>query len=703
MKISLPSLEFLRCAGISCLLLGLPVAGHAQNAPRESSDVTVMNPFTVSGERAVEWNSQATLSGSRTATALLDTPQNISIFTEEFIKDTGATNLIDLLAYGASGMTQRTDYREDLMVRGFRTMPLRDGLSFGTYASMSTLYDIDRVEILKGPTAIVYSNYTTLGGTLNYVTKRPTSTSKGDASFVAGSFGTWGANATQSGPLSADKRVTYRVTAGFQEMGGYMGDEFINQRMISAGVDWVANDKLTVRFDAGVTYQLNHDFFRAFIDPISRNLSEVSRNLLSTAADFAYVRNLSERFRMDATYQVLPELNLRLMGNMYGINYDYSLAQPFQGLKAAEAPNYRTIVQRYLRFSLENRTNDIQFDATWKRDFGPVENRLNAGYAFNFTDTYQAPLYTAALPDFVIGQRYNPAVPAPSTWSVVAGASTARNGGWTTYIQDSASLLNGKVIGVAGVRYISDDATAAVGKTASVPQVGAVVKILPTISVYGSYSESYTPLTGVDLIGRPLVDTVGKSQEVGFKFNALNERLFGTVTYFDISNDPVMTPGQVINPNTGLLVTGNVQTGKQTNKGWEFDGGWAQPIGRDLLSLYGTFYSADPLSERNVQPVLAPKTKNSLFIKYAFGENALKGAYFGGGYVHTGSSPGVGFPNQPANTQYNAMAGFAWPRWKLSLNVTNLTDERVIVGSAAVFSANVARPRYFTATLSTSW
>lgn len=703
MKIQHAFAPILRFSRIVFLVPGLASVMSAEDRNKTPEEVTVLDPFTTSGVRTVGWNSQATLSGSRTATMLLETPQNISIFTEDFLKDSGGTNLVDILAYGASGVTQRVDFREDLMVRGFRTTPLRDGLSFGTYASITPLYDIDRIEVVKGPTAIVYSNYTTLSGTMNYVTKRPSSKPSGDFSANVGNWGTYGANVTQRGPITANKRLTYRLTSGFQQQSGWLEDEYNNNRMVSGSVDWAVNDKLQLRFDVGWFYSLSHDFGRALIDPVTRRLSTFSAGLHSSGAEFAYVKNQSERFRTEAIYELTSELNVRLLLNMYGIDYGYSVAQPFQGLKVAEAPAYKTIVERYLRFHLQDRQNDLQFDATWKKDFGFFVSRLNAGYAYNYRDNVSDPLYTATLPEFVIGKPYAPAVPAPATWAIVSNTSTSRNEGWTGYVQESVNFFKNKLIAVGGVRYVSDSATVQVGKTAIVPQVGAVFKFLPTMSVYGSYAESYTPLVGVDLIGRPLVDTVGKSKEVGLKFNTLNEHLFGTITYFDILNDPVLTPGQVINPATGLLVTGNVQTGKQTNKGVELDAGWVQPIGKDVLSLYGTVYSAKPLNELNVQPVLATKKKNSLFVKYAFGAGPLKSFHLGGGFVSTGSSPGVGFPEQPANTQYNASAGFSWKQWRIRVNGDNLTDERVIVGSSAVFSANVARPRTYKLTVSTGW
>ena len=66
-----------------------------------------MNPFVVSTEAGDSWVSSQSVSGTRTRTEVQNLPMNMQVFTDSFIKDIVADDLIDVVTY-AAGVSKNT-------------------------------------------------------------------------------------------------------------------------------------------------------------------------------------------------------------------------------------------------------------------------------------------------------------------------------------------------------------------------------------------------------------------------------------------------------------------------------------------------------------------------------------------------------------------------------------------------------------------
>ncbi|MBL9206181.1 MAG: TonB-dependent receptor [Opitutaceae bacterium] len=687
------------------------------NAQDNETGVTKLNPYIIKEEKVVDWNSQMTFSGRRTAGELLELPTSISIATSEFIKDIGATNLLGVLQYAGSGVTNRVAYREDFTVRGFRQAPLRDGTPYPNYGFL-TMYDIEKIEIIKGPTALMFNSYGNISGGVNFVTKDPTAVPKADASLTVGNYDTYIASATARGPLTADGKLRYRVTAGRQWSGGWQGhgtdsNNYNNNTLVSASVDWYATSKLLVRFSGGLQREQGRSYGSGIIDPVTGKVAEFSANGFSLGTSWSYFDLDTERFSIEGIWSVSPELTLRARATSYMTFWDYN--QPTaQGaatdiLRPSEYPNYVNVYNVYAeKFPYTTYNQNSYVDATWIKQLGEVKNQLSTGFNY-FQNDSDYELYDTLLAPFAINAPVSSRPGAPNTLQpsgsgpqVQAARSVVRNGGWSAYAQDTVSMLQGRLIFAGGMLWVTKG-TNNQAKAAAVPNYGTVYRINKDISVYGSYGESFVPRTGVDGFGTPLVNQKGTSKEVGVKFNAFNERLFGTITYFDILNDNVLI--QVLGVNqVGQTVFGNRQVGNQTNKGFEVDIGWVQAVGPGNWSTYGTVYEAEPKTERGLQPSRAVKTKYTLFSKYKFATGPAKGFEIGGGYSAIGSSPGVGFPLLPAYELWSGLIGYEMGRYRIMLNVDNLADKHgIMTGAEAPGLLALNPPRTWKLTTTWTW
>ncbi len=176
---SFPSLlRALAGASLCALLTAAPASSvFAQSAPRplgEESPVTLPT-FQVTTTADKGYRAGNSVSATRIDTAIKDLPFSISAFTEQFIEDIGALELIDVVNYApgvTSGAKEFTQGNNRYSIRGFDgdVTPQRNGFVGSRYVDSG---NIQRVEVVKGPASLLYGQITP-GGTVNYITKRPT-------------------------------------------------------------------------------------------------------------------------------------------------------------------------------------------------------------------------------------------------------------------------------------------------------------------------------------------------------------------------------------------------------------------------------------------------------------------------------------------------------------------------------------------------
>ena len=113
-------------------------------------------------------------SATKTATALRDVPQSVTVVTQELMKDQLMQSIGDVVRY-VPGITahQGENNRDDVVIRGNRSSAdffvngVRDDVQY-----YRDLYNLERIEALKGPNAIIFGRGGG-GGVINRVVKEP--------------------------------------------------------------------------------------------------------------------------------------------------------------------------------------------------------------------------------------------------------------------------------------------------------------------------------------------------------------------------------------------------------------------------------------------------------------------------------------------------------------------------------------------------
>ena len=143
------------------LYLGASVSGMCMStstmADDKQSEVVTADEIIVTGEKQGYQTIKS--AGLKTNTPLLDTPQSVSVITQEQIQDQAIQDIGDITRYTPGiSISQGEGHRDAISIRGQRTTAdffldgVRDDVQY-----FRPLYNLDRVEVHKGPNALIFA------------------------------------------------------------------------------------------------------------------------------------------------------------------------------------------------------------------------------------------------------------------------------------------------------------------------------------------------------------------------------------------------------------------------------------------------------------------------------------------------------------------------------------------------------------------
>jgi len=200
--------------------------------PAASGEQLMLAPTTVSTYQQTGFNqeiagdvgykAQNSRIGTKTSTPLSETPRSVSVVTGQRIKDQKSQTLTEVLGYVpgifAPPFAAGDGLAGDLFfIRGFNATDygyglLRDGLRVqgNRYDTTSEPYGLERVEIFRGPSSLLYGENAP-GGLVNLVSKHPTATPQGEVQLTYGSNNRRQVGVDISGPLDDSGNILGRV------------------------------------------------------------------------------------------------------------------------------------------------------------------------------------------------------------------------------------------------------------------------------------------------------------------------------------------------------------------------------------------------------------------------------------------------------------------------------------------------------------
>ena len=189
--------------------------------------------------------------GSKTNSLLIEVPQSISIVNQREMEARQVITMNEALRYtpGIQADEYGTEIRYDwLKIRGFDAQTFgvfRDGMRFNSLAGKLDPYELESVEVLKGPSSILYGEVPP-GGLINQVTKRPGAERSTTVEAQFGSYSRRQGALDTTGSFDRNQHFRYRLLGLVRNSGtqtNYVPD---NRRLIAPSFTWHPSDRTNV-------------------------------------------------------------------------------------------------------------------------------------------------------------------------------------------------------------------------------------------------------------------------------------------------------------------------------------------------------------------------------------------------------------------------------------------------------------------------
>jgi iron complex outermembrane receptor protein len=657
-----------------------PAAAQAQQ-PVEEDEIVV------TGRARQLYRVEETTSGKLPA-APLESSLNIQVIDEDLIRDQGARDAQDLYR-NISGVSFFS--YAGVTARGFRQEEIYfDGLRGDPYAGFSVpvLFNIERVEFLKGPAGMLYGPGAP-GGIFNYITKTPDEDFAARATAVVGTEARVGGSFEVEGRLPGlgapagrlglfyEDRNTPRRGAGSESIiydGGLsldLGDATLTLQATRYEQDLAANRLRGVPTDNAGRFladrRWNHNEPTDFL------------RLEANVAQAKIAWPVSDSFSVDAAVRYTEGLETQQYHEPNGL-FDSN----GDGVIDASRRQYRDQIR-------DGSSLSFGANAIWSASIGPIANRVLFGLdafdgdlVFDGRSVNGNNTPTAGRPGPL--SLLNPAygLSNPRTYTLPAftrSVTTQERRGF--YALNEATL--GPFIATAGVRRDSfEDQSGATRfeDDATTYRAGLVYRIRDDVSLYAQWADSFEPqgVANQDVrAGGPFEPTEGTIVEGGLKTELFDGRLQTTFAVYEIVRQNILQAdprGDV----AGDGVNDFVAFGEVTSKGFEAD--IAADITDDWVVTASYAYNDTRITETNNRTVItnsvgdrfanAPEHTFGFWTRYQVPEIGLAVA-LGGDYVDVRRS----LSNQKVRpyTIFDASIIYEIGPWEALLRVDNLLDE----------------------------
>ncbi|MEH2465712.1 TonB-dependent siderophore receptor [Nostoc sp.] len=627
--------------------------------------------LVVTGEQD-GYNAPNSSTATRTDTPLRDIPQSVQVIPQAVIKDQQITRISDATrnVSGVSPVSGYGGFSDSYTTRGFDSNILINGFTTSNFFSYGA--NVERVEVLKGPSSVLYGQ-SEPGGTINFVTKQPLSSPYYAADFTAGSFSFYRGAIDLSGPLSDDKKLLYRLNVAYENSGSFR--DFYHQEIFSVTpvITYKPSENTILSFE----YEYGRrrgSFDRGFspTSPVFLTLP-VSR-FLGEPSDFLNI----DYQRGTATVDHRFSQNLQLRSS-FSVQSTFDNNVYTQAAGDIEADGRSVERDNIVNRNRRNENYFWQTDLIGKFNTGSVAHQLLLGLELRRNTDINPNFFGGDIAPIDI---FNPVYGARPTGPVVLRVFGTRISTTGVYLQDQVTLRSNLKLLVGGrYDFVFSDNSAKIGDaettnsnfydSAFSPRVGLVYQPIEPISLYASYSRSFVPNDGTTASGALLEPSRGTQYEVGIKSELFDRRLSATLAAYDITKTNI--------PNTDPNNTDfSIAVGEVKSRGIELDmAGEILPGWKIIASGY---LNDAFVSEDNDPTIKGQRLVNTayngatLWTTYEIQQGSLKGLQFGGGIFYVGSrTANQSYPvTLPSYLRTDAAISYKHDNWRAAVNLKNI-------------------------------
>jgi len=636
---------------------------------------------------------------TRTSTPVRYVPQAIDSIKTSNVADYGTNDIGDALS-GIPNVSSSADTRFDsLRIRGFDASNdfYLDGIRDDSQYKRD-LHNIERVEVLKGPAAVLYGRGSQ-GGIVNRVSKLP---EFGRRSTIEAQGGSEDLRSLYA-DLSTDpsENLSLRLNMGNMDENSFRDGVSGNRQLFAPSMSW----QLTPDLNWLVQYEYsryNRTPDRG-IPGVNGRPADVGRDT-TYGNDHDFIDDKAQSLRSKLTYEINDNWQLRQTLGVFKLDSDFD-----NTYLTGFDPKTNKVARQHWQQDLTTRNvyNNLELEGGFDT-FG-LEHRLLTGVEIG-SQRRDPKLYNAATGKTPGAQPvpsldlFNPNRELRHTGSMqVFSDSHTEVESRAVYVQDQLRLDDQWQL-LAGLRYDTFDIestnqlknlTEDRDSHSTSPRFGIVWTPLQNHSFYASWSKTFSPVGG-GLIGitpgaagnsNDLSPELTKQKEIGVKSDWLNDRLSTTLAVYDLElynrrtsdpNDPTLTVMTGLQRSRGIELTA---TGKLVGN-WYMRGG---------VGVQDTTIEKDNNGLEGKRVNNVAKHNGSLFLTWKpemgwYGETGL--TLVGQRYADNANTtvlPGYG--------RWDALVGYRFKDWDLRAALNNITDREYYASATSQYQIQPGAPR----------
>ena len=695
---------------VATAVSGMSVYAQAADKPKEETITVTAAPAA----QESAWGPAATIAAKHSATAtktdtpIEKTPQSVSVITRQEMDIRQPTTVKDAMAYTPSVFSTRgsSSTYDVVSIRGFtapttvNTNQYLDGMKLqgNNYSEISMdPYFLERVEVMRGPTSVLYGN-SNPGGVVSMVSKRPTTEPLREIQFKMGTDNLWQTGFDFSDAIDDAGVWSYRLTGLGRSQDAQQDMAKASRYAVAPSFSWRPDDKTDFTFlsnfqsdpDAGYygwlpregtvvpyvdangnSHKLPTDFNEGERD------NKMQRRQQMVGYSFSHAFNDTFTVRQNLRYDQVKTL----YRSVYGFGYDGAGNIKRNYVRSDEDLNTFTVdTQLQSNFA----TGDVGHTLLTGVDYSRMRNDIDALYGSADSLNMQNPQYG------------NPNIDVSGPYAKYQVLNRMEQTG--LYAQDQMEwdkwvlTLGGRYDYAKTSTLTRTNGNEAMNHDQQFTWRGGVNYLFDNgISPYFSYSESFEPTSGSTKEGKPFDPSRGKQYETGVKYVPKDMPVVLTAAIYQLTKNKNLTSDP--NDSTGLY---SVQTGEIRSRGLELEAKAAVNENINVTAAYSyndAEYTEDTIF-KGKRPAEVPRNQASLWTDYTFYDTALSGLTFGAGVRYTGSTVSyykydtttgkkndsfnvAGYTVADAMVKYD-LARFGLPGSSVAVNVNNLFDREYV-------------------------
>lgn len=707
---------------LAVLMIPLACSIHAQETAKQPKEAaaTVAQSSTVPLSREIILNEVKAMAtrvragspndvartGSKTDIPLRDIPASVAVVPAAILREQGAYTMNDAMRNVSSiqpHMAGGYGFADQFTSRGLLMSFLRDGIPDGPAQNgyTRTMYDVDRIEVLKGPGSALFGAGNP-GGSINMVTLRPQDKFGLSMGTFLGSFGTRNGYLDLTGPMG--QRAAGRVIADIEHADGFRG--LTRDIMeISPSMTWNIDNNKTLRIDFNHRdIQVKPDNFGILFDARG-DLANVSRET-RYYTPFNKTNQRIDRIGVTHDWIISDTLSMRT-----AVAYDHRDLDLIRNLSATVSLANDAVTGRNARRQSDSANyTTFQNELIWKTNTGPVNHTLLGGIEYKNTNI-KSNVDIYLFPD--IANIRNPVITETSlsgntnfqlfdrkmtsdTISFYGQDQLAFGERWKLRGGVRHDIINYEDKGfersVQSLAGVSKYRELVHSKSFTTGSIGGVFQPTPFLAFYAGYSTGAFINLATESKALPAAPETSSQIEVGAKTTLLNDKLDLNVALFDTQRNNYF----ILLPGSGGLPT---QDGRDRSRGvelsfnlnpvsgWNILGNsvWMDPETLSRAVASNANFGIKDQSIHGTRPAGVSNHISSLWQTYQIQTGAARGLTFGFGATHRSDAfaDNLNLLKVPAYTVFDAAisyrSSYRLAGWEAALNLRNLTDTNYFI------------------------